>query len=196
MRKLVFTLLAAMCLSPALVQADEYVVDTKGAHAFVQFRTKHLGFSWLYGQFTRFDGEFTYDEKSPEKSSVQMTVDVTSLDTNHGERDKHLRTDEFLNVGKYASATFKSTSYQPTGENTAKLTGDLTLLGVTKEVVFDVDVIGGGRDPWGGYRQGFEARTTISTADFKMQKAAGFPEVELIISIEGCKKPNTNCRVE
>lgn len=179
---------AALVLTPsALVAAENtYTIDTKGAHAFVQFRVKHLGYSWLYGHFDRFEGEFVYDAKDDSKNKVSVTVDVTSLDSNHGERDKHLKGKKYLNTGKYAKATFESTKYETLSEKKAKLTGNLTLLGVTKEIVLDVDLIGGGDDPWGGYRQGFEGKATISAADFGLAASVG--EVELIWSVEGILK--------
>lgn len=179
--------IACVTVAPsAFAAADTYVIDTKGAHAFVQFRASHLGYSWLYGRFNDFDGSFTYDPKDDTKNSVNVSVDVTSLDSNHAERDSHLRGEKYLNVDKYKTATFKSTKYETTGEKTAKITGDLSLMGVTKEVVLDVDVIGGGDDPWGGYRQGFEGRTTIKTKDFGMKADMG--EVELIWSVEGIRQ--------
>lgn len=173
--------------------ADDYVMDVKGMHTFVQFKVKHLGYSWLYGQFTDFDGKFTYDAKDDAKNSVSMQVNVNSLDSKHAERDKHLRGKKYLNTKANAEATFVSTSYKTVSENKAVLVGKLNLLGVTKEVSFDVDIIGGGRDPWGGYRQGFEATTTLKTADFGMGSSKYFPEVQLIVSVEGCKAPNAKC---
>ncbi|MGJ8664178.1 MAG: YceI family protein, partial [Marinicella sp.] len=92
------TLLILALLIPGYVLADKYKIDTKGAHAFVQFKIKHLGFSWLYGRFDSFSGEFEYDESDPSKSNIQMTVETNSVNSNHPARDKHLRSDDFLNV--------------------------------------------------------------------------------------------------
>lgn len=177
--------LAVAALSQPVLAADTYTIDTKGAHAFVQFRYKHLGYSWLYGRFNDFSGEFTYDAKDDSKNKVTATVDVTSVDSNHAERDKHFRSADYLNTDKFAEAKFVSTSYKTVGENKAKMTGKLTLMGVTKEITLDVDVIGGGEDPWGGYRQGFEARTTIDPSDFGMKKIG---MIDLIWSAEGIRK--------
>lgn len=187
---LVFISLGCMSF---VTHADDYVIDTKGAHAFVQFRVKHLGYSWLYGRFNRFDGEFTYDAKDDTKNKVVMNVDVTSLDSNHAERDKHLSEGKYLNSSKFKAAKFESTSFKTTGENKAELTGQLTMMGVTKPVTFDVDIIGGGKDPWGGYRQGFEARATIDSSDFGLKSAKKVGQIDLIVSVEGCKKPNDYC---
>ncbi len=188
MKALLSSILVLLALTtlPGVAAADRYKIDTDGAHAFVQFRVKHLGYSWLYGRFNRFDGEFVYDPKDDSKNSVTATVDVTSLDTNHAERNKHLRDTKYLNADKFSKAKFVSTKYETVGENKAKLTGNLTLMGKTKEVVLDVDVIGGGDDPWGGYRQGFEATTTIKPADFGMKANVG--EVELTWSVEGIRQ--------
>lgn len=176
-----------MLASVPFALADSYKIDAEGSHAFVQFKIKHLGYSWLYGRFNQFGGEFDYDPKNDAKNKIAMTVDVTSLDSNHAERDKHLRGKEFFNTNKYPKATFVSTAYKTTGNNQAQLMGDLTLLGVTKPVTLDVEVIGGGKDPWGGYRHGFEARTMINAQDFGV-KASYVQDVELIISVEGIKQ--------
>lgn len=172
--------------------ADDYVIDTKGSHAFVQFRVKHLGYSWLYGRFNSFDGEFSYDPKDGKKNSVTVNIDMTSLDTNHAERDTHLAGAKFLNFDKFKTAKFVSTGYKNTGKNTAKLTGNLTMLGVTKPVTIDVEHIGGGKDPWGGYRNGFEGRAVIQPKDWGLDMAANLGEastnVELFLSVEGIRK--------
>ena len=183
-------ILATALLSPTVVAEEKYVIDTEKAHAFVQFRIKHLGYSWLYGRFNDFSGNFTYNEADPSTSSVEVVIKTASIDSNHAERDKHLRSDEFLDVGKYPEATFKSTSYKETGLNKATLTGDLTLHGVTKPVTIDVERIGNGPDPWGGYRRGFEGRTTIKLADFGITKDLGpaSQELELMLSVEGIRQ--------
>lgn len=175
------------------VNADDYVIDVNGAHAFVQFKAQHLGYSYLYGRFNTFDGKFTYDSEDDTKNSVWMTVDMSSVDSNHSERDKHLRGKKFFNVDKFPEAKFVSRAYKTVSAGKAKLTGDLTLMGVTKKVVFDVKIIGGGRDPWGGYRQGFEARTLINTKDFGMSLPKKRNDIELVVSVEGCKSPNKGC---
>lgn len=182
--------LSAFIATPVLAAAEKYVIDTEGAHAFVQFRIQHLGFSWLYGRFNEFGGSFTYDEANPGASEVEVTIKTASVDSNHAERDKHLRDSDFLDVSKYPEATFKSTSYEETGNGTATLTGDLTLHGVTKPVNIAVTKIGHGSDPWGGFRRGFEGTTTIKLADFGITKDLGpaSQEVELTLSVEGIRQ--------
>jgi polyisoprenoid-binding protein YceI len=187
MKKLIILLL--FVLTP-LAQAADYDIDIKGQHAFVQFKIQHLGFSWLYGRFDTFDGSFTYDENSPEKSSIQMTVQTNSVNTNHAERDKHLRSDDFLNVSDHPTAQFTSSSFTPTTEGHGTMTGDLTINGVTNEVELDVQFVGAGDDPWGGHRRGYQATTEISLSDFKIKRSLGpaSEQLYLTVSVEGIKK--------
>ena len=133
---------------------------------------------------------FTVDADNPENSSVQATIQVASLDSNHAERDKHLRGDDFLDVDEYPTATFKSTKIEKTGEKTAKITGDFTLHGVTKPVTLDAKLLGYGDDPWGGYRMGLEASTTLKLADFGITYDLGpaSETVDIIISVEGVRQ--------
>jgi len=182
--------LATALLSPARAVEEHYIIDTEGAHAFIQFRIQHLGYSWLYGRFNDFAGSFSYDGDNPSASSVEVIVKTASLDSNHAERDKHLRDKDFLDVSKFPEATFKSTSYDETGDDTATLIGDLSLRGVTKPVTIAVTKIGQGPDPWGGFRRGFEGTTTIKLADFGIDEDLGpaSREVELTLSVEGIRK--------
>jgi polyisoprenoid-binding protein YceI len=187
--------LAALALGSALLGAGyataaDYAIDKQGQHAFVNFKISHLGYSWLYGTFKDFDGSFSFDDKNPEASKVSVVLNTASVDTNHAERDKHIRSDDFLSVDKHPTATFESTSVKSTGEGTADITGNLTLNGVTKPVVIAAAFIGQGSDPWGGYRAGFEGSTMLKLKDFAIEKDLGpaSAEVELIISVEGVRK--------
>lgn len=186
--------LAALTLGAALfagqAMAADYVIDKQGQHAFVNFKISHLGYSWLYGTFKDFDGTFSFDAKAPEASKVKVELKTGSVDTNHAERDKHIKSGDFLNASKHPTATFESTGVKSTGEGTADVTGNLTLNGVTKPVVIKAKFIGEGSDPWGGYRAGFEGTTTLKLKDFDIQKDLGpaSQEVELIISFEGVRK--------
>jgi len=183
-------LIAGLTFGSTAVMADEYVIDTKGAHASIKFRVQHLGYSWLYGRFNEFSGNFTYDEMAPEKSSIEVTIKTASVDSNHAERDKHLRSDDFLHVDKYPEAKFVSTGYSQAEDGTGVLEGNLTLNGVTKPVEIDVEFIGAGQDPWGGYRAGFEGTTSFAMADFGIVKDLGpkSKDVELILSVEGIRQ--------
>jgi polyisoprenoid-binding protein YceI len=173
---------------PAL--ADTYVIDTKGAHASINFAIKHLGYSVLTGRFDKFDGEFTYDPAKPEASTVNVTIDTTSINSNHAERDKHLRSGDFLNVEKFPKATFVSKSVKVDDKDEFDIIGDLTLNGVTKSITIEVEKVGEGKDPWGGYRAGFSGETEIKLKDFniKMDLGPASQTVKLELEIEGIKK--------
>ena len=183
-------LIAGLTFGSTAVMADDYVIDTKGAHASIKFRVQHLGFSWLYGRFNEFSGNFSYDEKQPENASVEVTIKTSSVDSNHAERDKHLRSDDFLNVAKYPEAKFVSTAYSQGKDGKGVLKGNLTLNGVTKPLEIAVEFIGAGNDPWGGYRAGFEGTTRFAMADFGIVKDLGpkSKDVEMILSVEGIKQ--------
>lgn len=170
--------------------SGRYAFDRDGQHQFIQFRISHLGFSTLYGRFNDFDGSFEYDADNPEQSSVSLTVDTSSVDSNHSERDKHLREEDFLYVNEYPKATFESTSVETTGEDTATVTGDLTLRGVTREVDLEMEMIKHGEDPWGNYRMGFEGTTTLTLENFGIDYDLGpqAEEVTLMLSVEGIRQ--------
>ncbi len=191
-----FVLFGGLLLASHVVQAAErhYKIDTKGMHAFISFKIKHLGFSWLEGHIRRFEGDFVFDKENPANNRVQVTMDMRSLDSNHAERDKHLKGEDFFDVKTYPQATFVSTGWEDLGDGKAKLKGILTLRGIEKPVELAVTHLGGGRDPWGGYREGFEATGELRLSDFKMKKAAILgPEAEQIkiwISLEGIWQPN------
>ena len=165
--------------------AADYAIDIKGQHAFVNFKISHLGYSWLWGSFKEFDGNFSFDAAKPDASSVNVTLQTDSVFSNHAERDKHLRSEDFLNVSEHPTATFESTSVKPTGDGTADITGNLTLNGVTKPVVIAAKFLGEGKDPWGGYRVGFEGIYKMTRKDFGMDfnlgPAAEFVDVTLQI---------------
>ena len=182
------TLGAALFAGQAM--AADYVIDKQGQHAFVNFKISHLGYSWIYGTFKDFDGTFSFDAAEPEASKVNVTLKTASVDTNHAERDKHLRSGDFLNVDKHPTATFTSTGVKSTGQGTADITGNLTLNGVTKPVVIAAKFLGEGKDPWGGYRAGFEGTTNIKMKDFgiKMDLGPQSENVELILTVEGVRK--------
>lgn len=191
------TLIKHLCMGAVLtlavaanVQAADYQIDVKGAHAFVQFKIKHLGYSWLLGRFNTFDGQFSYDAKAPEKSSIEVEIDTASIDSNHAERDKHLKGSDFLNVKKYPKATFKSTGFKVKDAGNAMVTGQFTLHGVTKNISFPVKKVGEGKDPWGGYRAGFEGKTELKLSDYGITYNLGpaSTHVEIHLYVEGIRK--------
>ena len=180
----------------ATVQADQhsgtYAFDTQGAHQFITFEISHLGYSTLYGRFNDFDGQFMYDADNPENSSVEVTIDTASVDTNHAERDKHLRSEDFLYVDEYPEASFRSIRIEMDDDDKdeADIVGELTLRGVTREVTLEAEMQGYGEDPWGGYRMGFDAETEIKLADFGIPTNLGKASetVTLEISVEGLRQ--------
>lgn len=178
---------AALFAFVPVTQAAEYKIDP--AHSFVQFRIQHLGYSWLMGRFNRVLGEFTYDAANPGVSTIAVEIDTTTVDTNHAERDKDLRSENFLHVRRYPRATFKSTKYMGNGK-AGTLQGVLTLHGVSKPISINVEKIGEGKDPWGGYRAGFFGKTTLTRRDFGMEYNLGpaSETMKLELTVEGIRK--------
>ena len=167
--------------------AAEYTIDP--AHSFVEFRAVHLGYSWLYGRFNVVTGEFSHDAANPAANRIKVDVDATTVDTRHAERDKHLRGEDFLEVAKFPKASFKSTKYEGTAES-GKLHGELTVHGVTRPIVIEIEKMGEGDDPWGGYRAGFMGKYTLTRSDFGINYNLGpkSTTVELTLGIEGKRK--------
>jgi len=172
--------------------AEHYTIDTKGMHAFVTFKIKHLGYSWLEGRFNHFSGDFDYDEANPSNNRVKVDIEVKSVDSNNAERDKHLRSERFFDTDKYPDASFVSTAWEDHGNGKATLKGKFTLRGITKDIAIDVDQVGGGKDPWGGFRRGFEGTTTLHLSDYKMKEGAilgaAAENVEIWLSVEGVRQ--------
>ncbi len=167
----------------------KYDLDIKGMHASINFKINHLGYSWLTGRFNSFSGDYVYDNQNLANSKIQVTIDTKSVNSNHAERDKHLRSADFLNVSKYPQAVFKSTSIS--GSDAAmQVKGNLTLNGVTKAIVIDAAKVGEGKDPWGGYRSGFSGTTELRLADFNITKDLGpaSATVMLELNLEGIRK--------
>ena len=175
----------ALATTPAI--AADYTIDL--SHSFIQFRISHLGYSILNGRFNDFAGTLQWDKAKPAASNIALTIKTASIDSNWAERDKHIRSKDFLEVEKFPEATFKSTKF--TGDATAgKLEGELTLHGVTKPITLDVKAVGDGDDPWGGYRAGFTGTTTLKRSDFGISYNLG-PSAETMqfdLFVEGIKK--------
>jgi len=171
--------------------ADDYTIDTKGAHASINFSIKHLGYSVLTGRFDTFAGDFSYDPAKPEASKINVTIDTTSVNSNHAERDKHLRSKDFLNVEKFPKSTFVSKKVVVGKDKESfDLVGDFTLNGVTKSITIAAKKVGEGKDPWGGYRAGFEGTTELTLKDFNIVFPLGpaSETVKLSLNVEGVKK--------
>ncbi|MGI9317811.1 MAG: YceI family protein [bacterium] len=174
----------------ALTHAAEYEIDVSGKHAFIQFKVSHLGYSFVLGDFPDFGGSFIYDADDPTASSVKVDIDTTTVDTRHAKRNVHVRGGDFLDVKNHPTAAFVSTSYEENGGGEGKLNGDLTLHGVTRPITIEIKKIGEGKDPWGGYRAGFEGNTTITMADFGMTFNLGpaSQTADIYFSIEGIRR--------
>ncbi|MBF0187670.1 MAG: YceI family protein [Magnetococcales bacterium] len=188
MKTTLMAALAAVTLITAVpAAADDYKIDP--THSFVTFTIPHLGYSLLQGRFNTLSGSFSHDPAKPAASTIMVEIDTASIDSNHAERDKHLRGDDFLNVKKYPTATFKSTGFTPKG-NGGTLKGKLTLHGVTKSVMIPVTAIGAGKDPWGGYRSGWKGELTLKRADYGISYNLGpaAESVTLGLFIEGIRK--------
>ena len=170
--------------------AADYAIDTKGAHAAINFSVSHLGYGWVIGRFNEFDGSFSYDPAKPADSKVNVTISTKSVDSNHADRDKHLRSGDFLDADNHPEATFKSTGFKAGEGKKAQIMGDLTLRGVTKPVTIDVTMTAAGKDPWGGERIGFEGSTSIAMADYGINFDLGPASkmINLDLFIEGIKK--------
>lgn len=189
MKKTIFATGLAMVMAlPFGASAADYMIDTKGAHASVNFKVSHLGYSFIKGRFNKFDGEFSYDPANVAASKVMVNVDTTSLDSNHAERDKHIRSSDFIDASKYSTATFTSTSVVDKGDGKLAVNGELNLHGVTKPITIDAEFIGAGQDPWGSERAGFYGTTRLELADFNIAVMGTSSYVDMELHVEGVKK--------
>lgn len=192
MTKITTLFLSAALLSissVAIAAPVNYAIDTPGMHASINFKVNHLGYSWLTGRFNKFSGDYQYDPKDLANSKINVKIDTKSVSTNHAERDKHLRSSDFLNVSKYPESSFVSTSITGTDDN-MQVNGDFTLNGVTKAITIQASKVGEGKDPWGGYRSGFMGTTEIKLADYNITKDLGPASANVLLElhIEGTKK--------
>ena len=167
------------------------------AHTGVQFKVRHLMVSHVRGDFEKVSGKIVYDEKDISRSSADITIDAASINTRVAKRDEHLKSPDFLDAAKYPSLVFKSKKVEKAGDGKLKMTGDLTIRGVTKEVVLDIEgPTSPIRDPAGKTRVGGVASTKINRKDFgltwnKAIETGGVvvgDEVEITIDIEIIKE--------
>src|SRR3977135_854809 len=167
--------------------ADTFKLDP--VHSFVLFSVQHLGIANTYGRFNDISGPVVFDKDNPSKSSVELSVLVESLDTNNSIRERSLKSPDFFNAKQFPTLTFKSTKVEGGGD-TLKVSGDLTIRGVTKPVTVDFKKGGEGKGIFGEMRGGGETRFTIKRSNFGMnfQQGAVGDEVSIILSLEGVKK--------
>ncbi|HEY2547102.1 MAG TPA: YceI family protein [Candidatus Acidoferrum sp.] len=164
--------LAAALSLPAAAATSTWQLDP--AHSSAQFAVKHLAISTVRGAFTKVNGTVQFDDKDITKSTVDVTIDVTSVDTRQPDRDKDLRSDHFFDADHFSTITFKSKKVEQVAPGKLKITGDLTIHGATKEAVLDVDGPSAPiKDPWGNQRMGISASTTINRGDFSV--GANYP---------------------
>jgi polyisoprenoid-binding protein YceI len=141
--------------------------DLDPAHSAAAFKVRHLMISNVKGEFTKLTGSVTFDSANPANSSVEATIDATSISTRDPQRDGHLKSADFLDTEKFPTITFKSRDIIPAGGGSYEVTGDLTIHGVTQEVALAVEgVTPEGKDPWGFLRRGASASVTINRKDF------------------------------
>ena len=189
-RKYFILTVLGIFLLPALSWAAVYRVDAD--HTTVSFKVRHL-FSKTQGLFNKFEGTIEYEPGKPETWKTSGTIDAASISTHVAERDKHLKSADFFDVEKYPVITFKSTAVTNAAETNAKLEGLLTIHGVEKPVVLDLEIHGVGKDPWGNTRAGFTAVTKINRKDFGLNQSPALEtggvligeEVEITLEIEG-----------
>jgi polyisoprenoid-binding protein YceI len=177
------SLFVSSLVSPAVAQVESWRIDP--AHSAAQFAVRHLGISTVRGEFRKVSGSASYDPADPSKTSLEATIDATTVDTRVDMRDNDLRSPNFLDVQKYPTITFKSKRAEAAGAGKLKLTGDLTIHGVTKEVVLDVDgPTAPVKDPRGNVHVGASGTTTINRKDFGVNGAPGMVGDEISITID------------
>jgi len=164
-RTLIAAVSAAVLSLPAAAAPSQWVIDSH--HSSAQFAVKHLMISTVRGEFHGVNGTVNWDDQDITKSTVDVTIDATSVDTREPDRDKDLKSENFFDVAKYPTMTFKSKKIEQAGAGKLKVTGDLTMHGVTKEVTLDIE----GptppiKDPWGKTRVALNATGTINRQDF------------------------------
>jgi polyisoprenoid-binding protein YceI len=172
----------ALAATPAF--AADYTIDD--GHTQANFRVTHMSYSTMWGRFNEESGTISFDPANPGDASVNLVIDAASIDTNHGERDDHLRSPDFFNTAEFPEITFNSTSVEVTGENTAKITGDLTMLGVTKSVTLDAVYNGMGNYPWDDTTEvvGFDISGVVDRTEFGMMYGVGGIGTDIKIDIE------------
>jgi polyisoprenoid-binding protein YceI len=186
--KIALAVAAAALAVPALAQTSNWRLDE--AHTHASFTIRHLVITSVRGEFGKVSGSLVLDEKDVSKSRVEAVIDAASINTRIADRDNHLRSPDFFDVAKYPTITFKSTKVERAGEGKLKVTGDLTMHGVTKPVTLDVlGPTAEVKDPWGNTRRGIAASATLDRRDWgltwsKMVEAGPVVGNEVKLEIE------------
>ncbi|SFU21964.1 YceI family protein [Mesorhizobium sp. YR577] len=185
------TALIGLAMTGSVFAADSYDIDP--THAWVGFKTDHASWAKAHGAFKTVSGSILFDKEDVTKSTVEITIEAASIDTNDEKRNTHLKSPDFLNAEEFPQITFKSTAIEKTGDQTAKVTGDLTLLGTTKPVILDVVWNGESPLPWDAntIKTGFFATGSFSGPAFGIVKMPDFglgPDIVLDIDVEAVKK--------
>ena len=175
-------ILAAAIMAPGVTAATW---DIDPAHSTAQFKVKHMMVSNVGGDFGQVTGSINYDPADLAKSTVEASIDATTVDTRVADRDNHLKSPDFFDVAKFPTITFKSKKFEKAGEGKLKVTGDLTMHGVTKEVVLDVDgPLPEVKDPRGNAKSGASATTKINRQDFGVSWSKTLDGGGLVVSDE------------
>ncbi len=170
--------------------------DIDTVHSSVGFTVRHLVISKVHGRFARWSGSLVLDDARPENSRVEARIEAASIDTHEPQRDAHLRSSDFFDTDKHPAIEFRSSRIEQAGGQRYQVAGDLTIAGVSRPVRLEVEALGRAKDPWGGERAGFSARTTIDRRDFGLiwnqaLEAGGVvvgEKVEIGIEIEAVKR--------
>ncbi|HEY8902783.1 MAG TPA: YceI family protein [Chthoniobacterales bacterium] len=189
MKKLLIALGLATFAAAGLGRADTYKVDP--VHSFLRFKVSHFYVGSVLGRFDDLGGQIVLDPADVSKSSVNFTAKSASVDTGNPKRDEHLKSPDFFNVKQFPDITFTSTKVEKTDDKTLSVTGNLTLLGVTKPQTVTVKELGTGKGMQGETRAGFETTFTVKRSDYGMNFMVGpaGDEVTLSLDVEGVKQP-------
>lgn len=158
----------------------DYVIDP--SHSRIGFVARHAMITKVRGGFNSFEGKAHLDFENPARSTAEVAIEVASIDTRNGQRDDHLRTNDFFNAAEFPQITFRSTSVRTVDEQNFQVTGDLTIKGVTKPVTVDYEYTGTAKDPYGNTRVGFEGRTSLNRSDFGVNFNAALETGGMLVS--------------
>lgn len=173
----------------ASAQQETYKIDD--AHSFANWTIRHVA-SKASGTFPDIKGTIAIDRDNLQNSTVDARINVLSVNSSHAKRDEHIRKEEYLDASRFGEARFVSTKVESTGANEGILTGNFTLHGVTRQISFPFRILGFANDPWGGYRTGVEAKTSLKASDygFTWMNKPNAPvgnDVEITLLIEGVR---------